>query len=168
MLDDLLSLQDLTLVAIGLALAYGPVIALILARSALGRLNAAVALVLWGAIIPTFEHASFAISGSRELAAVPGAGLHTRYHFFMAGVFTLVAGIMIVIIALTLLREGKRAGWYAVLIALVIGGGFELSGAGGTLFHGFPPSWAVGLVIYAYPLAWASALVLAYRPVFDK
>ncbi len=149
-------------------MAYGPVIALILIRKRLGALRTATALVLWGVLIPTFEHASFAISGSRAMAAVPGVGLHDRYHFFMAGVFTIVAGIMIAIVAATQLRQGQRTGWYAVLAALLIGGGFESSGAAGTLFHGFPPSWATGLVIYAYPLAWASALVIAYRPVFGS
>ncbi len=147
-------------------MAYGPVIALILARKRLGALSSATALVLWGTIIPTFEHASFAISGSRSMAAVRGVGLHDRYHFYMAGVFTIVSGIMIAILAVALLRQGQKTGWYAVLAALLIGGGFELSGAAGTLFHGFPPSWVMGLVIYAYPLAWASALVIAYRPVF--
>lgn len=167
MQDDLLSLLNLTVVAIGVAMAYGPVFALILARKRLGALDAAVALVIWGAVIPIFEHASFAISGSREIAAVPGVGLHSRYHFFMAGVFTLVAGIMIAIIAASQLRQGRRTGWFAILIALLIGGGFELSGAAGTLFHGFPPSWAMGLVIYAYPLAWGSALAISYRHVFN-
>ncbi len=167
MSDGVLSFETLA-VTLGMMAAYGPVIALILARKRLGALSAAMALVLWGAFIPIAEHAGFAISESRELAAVPGVGVHARYHFFMAGAFTLVAGIMIAIVALTLLRQGQRSGWYATLMALLVGGGFELSGAAGTLFHGFPPSWALGLVIYAYPLAWASALVIAYRPVFRQ
>jgi hypothetical protein len=154
-------------VAFGIAMAYGPVIAIILARKRLGALDAAVTLVIWGAVIPTCEHANFAISGSREIATVPGVGLHTRYHFFMAGVFTIVSGVMIAIIALSQLRQGKRTGWFAILIALLIGGGFEPSGAAGTLFHGFPPSWAMGLVIYDYPLAWGSALAISYRHVFN-
>lgn len=168
MTDDQLFPLNLIAVTFGIVIAYGPVIALILGRKRLGSLKAAVALVIWGAFFPTLEHASFAISGSREIATVPGVDLHTRYHFFMAGVFTLVAGIMIVIAAATQLRQGKRTGWFAVLIALLIGGGFELSGAAGTLFHGFPPSWVMGLVIYAYPLAWASALIISYRPVFTS
>jgi hypothetical protein len=89
-----------------------------------------------------------------------------RYHFFMAGVFTIVAGIMIVVIAISQLRQGKCTGWYTLLVALLVGGSLELSGAAGTLFHGFPPSWAMGLVIYAYPLAWTSALIIAYKPIF--
>jgi hypothetical protein len=115
----------------------------------------------------TFEHASFAIYGSRTIASLPGHGLHLHYHFFMAGIFTVVAGTMIMIIATSQLRQGKRMGWYAILAALLIGGGFELSGAGGTLFHGFQTSWAMGMVIYAYPVAWLSALVISYRPIFE-
>ncbi len=164
---DNLFLETLTL-ALGMIITYGPVIALILARKRLGALKTATALVIWGTIIPTFEHASFSIYGSRTIASVPGHGLHLHYHFFMAGIFTLVAGIMIAIVAATKLRQGQQTGWFAILIALLIGGGFELSGAGGTLFHGFPPSWVMGLVIYAYPLAWASALVISYRPVFEN
>lgn len=164
-LDDLL-LLELPAVALGMVLAYGPVITLILARKRLGSLRTAVALVIWGAVIPTFEHASFAIRGSREIAGVFGVSLHDRYHFFMAGVFTLVAGIMIAIVAVTQLGQGKRTGWYAILLALLIGGGFELSGAAGTLYHGFPPSWVMGLAIYAYPLAWGAALVISYSSVF--
>lgn len=120
-------------------MAYGPVIGLILARKRLGSLNAAKALVVWGALIPTLEHASFAISGYQEIANVPGIGLHSRYHFFMAGVFTLVAGILIAIVAAMQLWQSHRTGWFAILIALVIGGGFELSGAAGTLFHASHP-----------------------------
>jgi hypothetical protein len=157
---------DNQIVALGMALAYGPVILLILARNRLGSLRTATFLVLWGALLPTLEHAGFAMGGSREIAAV--VGRHTRYHFFMAGIFTVVAGIMIAIVAATQLRQGKRPGWYAILIALIVGGGFELSGAAGTLFHGFPPSWAMGLGIYAYPLAWASALAISYRPIFEN
>lgn len=164
--DDLLSPQHLTLAAFGIAAAYGPLVGLILARKVLGALNAAAWLVAWGAFVPGFEHAAFAISGSRALARVAGAGLHMRYHFFMAGVFTVIAAGMTVVVAFTLLREGRREGWFAVLSALLLGGLFEVSGAAGTLYHGFPPSWPVGLVIYAYLFAWSSALVISYGPVF--
>ena len=164
--ENLLSPQHLTLAAFGVAMAYGPVVALILARKALGTLNTAAWLVAWGALIPGFEHASFAISNSRSLAAVPDVTLHMRYHFFMAGVFTVVAAGLLMLIAFTLLRAGRREGWYAVLFALLFGGFFEVTGATGTLFHGFPPSWPVGLVIYAYLVAWVAALAISYPPIF--
>lgn len=164
--DDLFALQHLTLAAFGIVVAYGPVVALILARKAMGALNAAAWLVVWGAVIPGFEHANFAISESRALVGASAASLHMRYHFFMAGIFTAVGAGLLALIAFTLLREGRRAGWYGVLFALLLGGGFELTGAAGTLYHGFPPSWPVGLVIYAYLLAWSSALVIGYKPIF--
>ncbi len=150
-----------------MTLAYGPIVALILSRKRLGPLNTAVALVIWGALIPTFEHGSFAIYGSRTIPVVPDHGLHLHYHFFMAGVFTVVAGIMIVIMAVTQLRQGTRIGWYTILTALLIGGSFELSGAAGIRFHGFQGP-ATGLSIYAYLLAWASALIITYRQVFHN
>lgn len=165
---DVDSLFNLINVALGIAVAYCPVIGLILIRKRLGALKTAVFLVLWGALIPTLEHAGFAMSGSRLRAFLPGIDIHTHYHFFMAAAFTIVAGVLIAFTAVTQLGRGQKEGWYAILMALVIGGGFELTGAFGMFYHGFPPSWALGLVIYAYPLAWASALIIAYNPVFKK
>lgn len=159
--------DNLMIVALGMTMAYGPVIALILARKRLGALKTATALIIWGALTPTFEHTSFAIYGSQIIPSVPDHGLHLHYHFFMAGVFTVVAGIMIMIMTASQLRLGKRTGWCAILVALLIGGSFELSGAAGMRFHGFQGP-AVGLMIYAYLLAWASALVISYRPVFEN
>jgi len=78
-----------------------------------------------------------------------------------------VAGIMIMIIAASQLRQGKRTGWCAILLALLIGGGFELTGAVGIRFHGLQGP-AMGLGIYAYLLAWASALVISYWSVFEN
>ncbi len=158
---DLSSAQEILPVALGMAVAYGPILGLILARKALGALNTAPWLVAWGALVPGLEHAAFAMSGSRGLAGHPGVGLHSRYHFYMAGVFSLLAAALMIVIAFTLLREGRREGWFAVLMGLLLGGGFEVSGAAGTLYHGFPPSWAMGLVIYSYPLAWGLALLIS-------
>ena len=42
------------------------------------------------------------------------------------------------VIASTLLREGRRAGWYAILVALVIGGTFELVMGALWFDHGLP------------------------------
>jgi hypothetical protein len=160
---ELTSEPTIIFTILALTLFYGPVITLLLARNRLGVLRTATLLVLWGALIPTVEHANFAIGGSQRGIA----DVHIRYHIFMAGIFTIVASIMIAIVAATQLRQGKRTGWYAILVALLIGGGFELSGAPGMLYHGFPPTWALGLAIYAYPLAWANALVISYRAVFS-
>lgn len=160
------SAQEILTIALGIAMAYGPILGLVLARKALGPLNTAAWLVAWGALVPGLEHAAFATSGSRDLAGLQGVGLHSRYHFYMAGIFSLVAAGLIIFVAFTLLREGRPEGWFAVLFALLLGGGFEVSGAAGTLYHGFPPSWAMGLVIYSYPLAWGIALLMSRQYVF--
>lgn len=153
--------------ALGVVLTYGPVAALILARRSLGRLHAAAWLVMLGALIVAAEHAGFALAGvlSDELRASLSA--HSRYHLFMAAAYTLVGAGMIGVVGHTLLRQGRRSGWWAVLLALVLGGGLEL-GAVLTIFpHGLPPrSIPAGLVLYAYPLAWAAALAISYRPIF--
>jgi hypothetical protein len=41
--------------------------------------------------------------------------LHARVHSLMAGVYALLAALLLVVIAWTLLREGRRAGWYGAL-----------------------------------------------------
>lgn len=168
MISDPWSAEMLVMAALGVAMAYGPVIILIFVRRSIGQLNAAAALVIWGAIIVAAEHAGFATSESLEIAGLPGASAHMRYHFFMAGIFTLVGAILIGVIAVSQLVKGERTAWLAILVALLIGGGFEVSGGAGTLFHGFPPSWPVGLAIYAYPLAWGSALAISYRRIFSR
>jgi hypothetical protein len=157
---------EIAAVLIGLLLAFVPIAVLLVWRRKLGQLNAAASLVTFGALFIATEHWGFATSESKAIAYLPGVGVHMRYHFYMAGVYALVAAALISLVAWTLLREGRREGWFAVLFALIIGGGFEITGAAGTLFHGFPPSWAVGLVIYAYPLAWATALAISFQPVF--
>jgi hypothetical protein len=80
----------------------------------------------------------------------------------MAGVYAAIAGVLLSVIALTLFREGRRSGWFAVLFALLAGGSLELvmDGPTGYLYH------HIGL--YGYPLAWAAALVIAYKPTFVR
>ena len=78
----------------------------------------------------------------------------------MAGVYAAIAGVLLSVIALTLFREGRRSGWFAVLFALLVGGSLELvmNGPTGYLYH------HIGLP--GYPVAWAAALVIAYKPTF--
>ena len=85
---------------------------------------------------------------------------HSTVHYFMAGAYTAIAGFLLSVIALTLLRERRPSGWFAVLFALVVGGSLELvmNGPTGRLYH------HVGL--YGYVVAWLAALVLAYKPIF--
>lgn len=89
-------------------MAYGPVPGLILPRKRLGALDTAAAPVVWGAIIPMFEPAAFAIASSRDLAAVSDVSFHSRYHLFKAGAFSIVAGVLLSSIAVTQLWRSER------------------------------------------------------------
>jgi hypothetical protein len=62
---------------------------------------------------------------------------------------------------------GRRGGWYAILVGLVLGGGFELLAASTIFPHGFPPrSIPLGLFLYGYIPAFTSALAISRRPIF--
>ena len=109
-------------------------------------MNAAAALVIWGALIASSEHGHWAmrLSIHERLYANP----HSTVHYFMAGVYAAIAGVLLSVIALTLFREGRRSGWFAVLVALLVGGSLELvmDGPTGYLYH------HIGL--YGYPVAY--------------
>ena len=152
-----------------IVIALAPVVGLLLVRKRLGVLNSATWLVFWGAFVLAGEHGSFALTLSVSPATSAGAGNHARFHFFMAGAYAFVAGVLLGVVAWTLLRTGSRIGWYAVLFTLVFGGAFELL-AGTTIFaHGFPPhSIPLGLFLYSYIAALGSALVISYKPIFRQ
>ena len=80
----------------------------------------------------------------------------------MAGVYAAIAGVLLSVIALTLFREGRRSGWFAVLFVTLVGGGLELTmnGPTGYLYH------HIGL--YGYVVAWLAALGVAYEPTFSS
>jgi hypothetical protein len=171
-------------IQIGAAVSIVIIILLFGARRRLGVLNAATWLVIWGALIIATEHPVFAIAFSipvkgvaEELRTHPMTLLpHARTHFFMAGIYTLIALVLLGIIARTLLREGRRAGWYAVLFALIFGGGAEVAFGGLWFQHGSPlyalfghqPTGFGWEFLYTYFVAWIVALVIAYRPIFAK
>lgn len=133
-------------IQLGAAIALGVIIVLVAARRRLGALNAASWLVIWGAIILATEHPLFAIAFSLPLEGIadelrthPMPLLpHARTHFFMAGIYTIVGLVLLGVIARTLLREGRRAGWYAVLFALVLGAGSEIAIGAQWFQHGSP------------------------------
>jgi hypothetical protein len=142
-----------------LAVTLAPTVGLIALRRRIGLLNTAAGLVIWGALAACSEHGYWAMRlAPSELLQPDGA--HAGVHYFMAGVYAAIAGVLLSLIALTLLRERRRAGWFAVLFALLVGGGLEfvMNGPTGRLYH------HIGL--YGYPVAWLAALVLAYKPVF--
>ena len=143
--------------ALGVILA--PTLALIALRRRIGPMNAACALVLWGALAASGEHGSWAM----RLAIHERSWTepHATIHYFMAGVYTAIAGVLLSVIALTLLREGRPSGWFVVLFVTLVGGGLELTmnGPTGYLYH------HIGL--YGYVAAWLAALVIAYPPTFS-
>jgi hypothetical protein len=150
--------EPLWLQAVALAVILTPTVALIVFRRSIGVMNAAAGLVIWGAVAACGEHGYWAmrLSIHERLFANP----HSTVHYFMAGVYAAIAGVLLSVIALTLLREGRRSGWFAVLFALLVGGTLELvmNGPTGYLYH------HVGL--YGYLVAWAAALAIACKPTF--
>ena len=158
-------------------IAVAPIAALLALRRRLGDLNAASWLVIWGAFIAAGEHGGWAIADALQVPGFSDQGglatnAHTRVHAFMAGIYTILSAVLLVVIARTLLQARRRVGWWALFVALVVGGGLEIlfNGPSGILFqHGFPPrSRPEGVYIYAYIVAWLAALVITYRPVFGR
>lgn len=157
--------SSLIQMAVIATLALAPTVGLMLARKKLGLLNAAAWLVIYGSAIIAGEHTFIGLALLRELG--PALDQHARFHFFMGGVYTSVAAILLGVVAWTLRRNGSRGEWYAILFGLVLGGGFELLAASTVFPHGFPPkSIPLGLFVYAYIPALAAALAISYRPVF--
>jgi hypothetical protein len=165
---------------VGAVISLAIIIALIASRKRLGALNAASWLVVWGAVVIAGEHPFFAISYSLGLLSNEGQMNllpHAQIHFFMAGIYTIVGLLLLSVIARTLLREGRRAGWYAVLLALVFGGGFDLIGGAFMYSHGLPVyevftgvmrqgfGWEA---LYTYFVAWGAALSISFKPIFAK
>ena len=150
-------------------LALAPVVGLLLLRKTLGVLKAAAWLVTWGAVVLSGEHGGFSLTLSNEPMAQFVEGGHGSFHFFMAGVYTFVAAGLLAVVAWTMLREGNRIGWYAVLFTFLFGAAFEVV-ARTTIFpHGTPPrSIPAGLLLYSYIVALGSALLISYRPVFRR
>ena len=154
------------------------VAALIIFRKRLGVLNAASWLVIWGSVVLFSEHPQFTLTyvagviwpEAQQLVLIP----HARIHFFMAGIYAILGLVLLGVIARTLLREGRRAGWYALLFAIVVGGGIDLVMGGFWYQHGSPlylmeePLGFGWQFFYVYLVAWIAALVLAYQPIFRK
>jgi hypothetical protein len=154
------------------------VAALIVFRKRLGVLNAASWLVIWGSVVVFGEHPQFTLTiaagiiwpEGKQMVLIP----HARIHFFMAGIYALIGLILLGVIARTLLKEGRRAGWYALLFAVVVGGGIDLVMGGLWYQHGSPlyfmerPLGFGWEGLYVYLVAWVAALVLSYKPIFAK
>jgi hypothetical protein len=142
-----------------LAAVLAPTLALLVTRRRIGPLNTASGLVIWGAFVACGEHGYWAMKlAPSELFLSEGA--HAGVHYFMAGVYAALAGVLLGVIAFTLLREHRRSGWFTVLFILLVGGSLELvmNGPTGRMYQ--------HIGIYGYTLAWLAALVVAYKPVF--
>jgi len=154
------------------------VAALVVFRKRLGVLNAASWLVIWGSLVLFGEHPQFTLTYAAGVVWPEGGQLvlipHARIHFFMGGVYASIGLIFLGVIARTLLREGRRAGWYALLFGVVVGGGIDLMMGGLWYQHGSPlylmerPLGFGWEFFYVYLIAWVAALVLSYRPIFAK
>jgi hypothetical protein len=155
------------------------VVALIVSRKRLGVLKTASWLVIWGAVVLFGEHPQFALTytgpplwpEAQQLVLIS----HARLHFFMAGIYTIIGLLLLGVIARTLLIEGRRAGWYSVLVAVVIGGGFDLVMGRLWFQHGSPLYFMGEHVLgfgweflYVYLIAWMAALVISYKPIFSR
>jgi hypothetical protein len=150
--------EPLWLQVVALAVILAPTITLLAFRRGIGLMNTAAALVIWGALAACSEHGMWAMR--LAIHERSWSNPHSTVHYFMAGVYTAIAGVLLGVIALTLFRERRRSGWFAVLFALLAGGSLELvmNGPVGYLYQ------HVGL--YGYLVAWAAALVIAYKPTF--
>ena len=144
---------------VALVVILAPTVALLAFRRRIGLMNTAAALVIWGALAACGEHAMWAMRLAIHERA--WSEPHATVHYFMAGVYAAIASVLLTVIALTLLREGRRSGWFSVLFVTMVGGGLELAmnGPTGILYH------HIGL--YGYPVAWLAALAIAYTRTFS-
>lgn len=144
-----------------------PVVVLALRRTAIGRLNAAAWIAIWGLLFPAGEHAYFGIAEGVDALATSD---HGRIHMLMGLVYWPLGAIGLAVVMGTLLREGRREAWFLLLGVLAVGGSLEIlfNGPAGLWFqHGFgSDSRPEGMALFAYPVAWVTALVIAYRPIF--
>lgn len=143
---------------VALAVILTPTTALLVLRRRIRRTTTAAALVVWGALAATGEHGMWAMR--LALHERSWSEPHATVHYFMAGVYAAIAGVLLTVVAVTLLREGRRSGWFTVLFVTLVGGGLEIvmDGPTGRLYH------HVGL--YGYVAAWLAALAIAYHPTF--
>lgn len=158
------------------------VVVLVLARKRLGELKTASWLVIWGAVILLTEHPQFAIAYAAQIIhpeaqAFVFFNTHARIHFFMSGVYALIGLVLLGVIGYTLLREGRQAGWYALLFALIVGGSLDLIMGGLWYQHGSPIYRGFGVehsdgfgwqFLYVYLIAWIAALVISFRSIFTN
>lgn len=154
------------------------IIALFAFQVRIGKLRTAAWLVSLGTLV-LLEHPTFPIlyvlravfPEGRQMVIIP----HARIHFLMAGIYSLLALALILFIAWEGLLRGRRTAWYAILGALIIGGGSELLVGRFLYQHGSPIFALFGVedpigsgwdALYLYPISWAGALVVSFHSIF--
>lgn len=157
------------------------IIALLVFQRQIGQLRTAALLVTLGTF-SLLEHPSFSIIFALKLGSVVPEAYdlvltqHSSQHFFMAGVYTLIAMALILYIAWDGLLHGRRSAWYTLIGVLLFGGGAELL-TGAFIFQMGAPFYALfGIPVrgfgwqflYQYLIAWPCALAVSFRPIFRK
>jgi len=157
------------------------VLALVAFRQRIGHARAASWLVTLGAVILLSEHPQFSILYAFQVVYPEGQAMvlipHARIHFALAGVYSILGLALLVAVTWQGLSRHNRLAWYAILAALVLGGGADLV-LGALLYqHGSPLYAPFGIrevqgfgwqLLYVYPVSWIAALVVSYRSVFPK
>ena len=100
--------EPLWLHLVALAVILASTFVLLALRRRIGLLNTAASLVIWGALAACGEHGYWAM----RLAIHEHLWLnpHSAVHYFMAGVYAAIAGVLLSVIALTLLRAAAADG----------------------------------------------------------
>ena len=99
-----------TATAIGGAIVAIAILFIALFSQRVGQLRAAGWLVTIGAVVVVMEHGGMTILDAGNLLGKS----HSRLHFFMAGIFTIIAMVLLVVVATTLLREARPGTRYCL------------------------------------------------------
>lgn len=158
---------------------FAIILALLVFQRQIGKLRSAALLVTLGSV-GLLEHPGFSIIFALGLNVVHESSelfltQHSRIHFFMAGIYTLIALALILFNAWDGLLHGRRTAWYLMLGVFIIGAGAELL-AGRFLYqHGAPIYAPFGIsspqgfgwgFLYLYLVAWPGALIVSFGPIF--
>jgi len=153
------------------------IIALLIFRRKVGRLRTAALLVTLGTV-GLLEHPGWSIINVFQIPGMADHGLqfhdHSRIHFFMAAIYSLLTLVLILFIAWTGLVNGRRSAWYAILGVLIVGGGIELLAERFIYMHGNPIYALFGVPIRGFGwlflnmflITWPLALAVSFRPIF--
>lgn len=165
--------MDLSLgVAVYGALLASVALALVFVSRRVGRARAGAWLVTVGAVGSFGEDGgllAWLAIASPDVDPHGVAGVahdHVRAHMLGGAAWALVATGLVVWLAHARMRRGDVGAWWAVLAALVVGGGSDIAAYLALYSHGFPVGAVGGFgwpPVVASIVAWASGLALARR-----